>query len=110
MDEALNVIYPIGVNAENPLVCFVAHSDVVFPDTKKLPLTVTDGKIYCPGIGDDTATVVLTAKGALLDYEKDAAKRYAVSGLILAYYHQLKELAEEYYDNLSVEVVEKKPE
>ena len=61
-------------------------------------------------IGDDTATVVLTAKGALLDYEKDAAKRYAVSGLILAYYHQLKELAEEYYDNLSVEVVEKKPE
>ena len=58
VDEALNVIYPIGVNPENPLVCFVAHSDVVFPDTKKLPLTVTDGKIYCPGIGDDTANVV----------------------------------------------------
>ena len=58
VDEALNVIYPIGVNAENPLVCFVAHSDVVFPDTEKLPLTVTDGKIYCPGIGDDTANVV----------------------------------------------------
>ena len=58
VDEALNVIYPIGVNPENPLVCFVAHSDVVFPDTEKLPLTVTDGKIYCPGIGDDTANVV----------------------------------------------------
>ena len=58
VDEALNVIYPIGVNAENPLVCFVAHSDVVFPDTEKLPLTVADGKIYCPGIGDDTANVV----------------------------------------------------
>lgn len=58
MDDALNVIYPVGVMAENPLVCFVAHSDVVFPDTEKLPLTVTDGKIYCPGIGDDTANAV----------------------------------------------------
>ena len=58
MDDALNVIYPVGVTAENPLVCFVAHSDVVFPDTEKLPLTVADGKIFCPGIGDDTANVV----------------------------------------------------
>ena len=65
VDDALNVIYPIGVGEENPLVCFVAHSDVVFPDTEKLPLTVADGKIFCPGIGDDTANVValmMTAK------------------------------------------------
>ncbi len=61
-------------------------------------------------IGEEDATVVLIAKGALSAYEKDAAKRYAVSGLILAYYHQLRELAEEYYDNLSVEVIERKPE
>ena len=61
-------------------------------------------------IGEESATAVLIAKGALMAYEKDAAKRYAVSGLILAYYHQLRELAEEYYDNLSVEVVERKPE
>ena len=58
VDDALNVIYPIGVGEENPLVCFVAHSDVVFPDMEKLPLTVADGKIFCPGIGDDTANVV----------------------------------------------------
>ena len=58
VDEALNVIYPIGVGEENPLVCFVAHSDVVFPDMEKLPLTVADGKIFCPGIGDDTANAV----------------------------------------------------
>ena len=65
VDEALNVIYPVGVGAENPLVCFVAHSDVVFPDTEPLPLKVEDGKIYCPGVGDDTANVValmMTAK------------------------------------------------
>ena len=58
VDDALNVIYPVGVTEENPLVCFVAHSDVVFPDTEPLPLTVEDGKIFCPGVGDDTANVV----------------------------------------------------
>ena len=58
VDDALNVIYPVGVTAENPLVCFVAHSDVVFPDTQPLPLRVEGGKIFCPGIGDDTANVV----------------------------------------------------
>ena len=58
VDEALNVIYPVGTTLENPLVCFVAHSDVVFPDTEPLPLKVEDGKIFCPGIGDDTANVV----------------------------------------------------
>ena len=65
IDDALNVVYPVGVGEENPLICFVAHSDVVFPDTQTLPLTVADGKIFCPGIGDDTASVVallMTAK------------------------------------------------
>lgn len=57
IDDALNVIYPIGVTVDNPLVVFAAHSDVVFPDTDPLPLRVEDGKIYCPGVGDDTACV-----------------------------------------------------
>lgn len=58
IDEALNVIYPIGVGENNPLVVYMAHSDVVFPDTEPLPLTIEDGKILCPGVGDDTANVV----------------------------------------------------
>ena len=58
IDDALNVIYPVGCTDENPLVVFMAHSDVVFPDTEPLPLTVQDGKIFCPGVGDDTANVV----------------------------------------------------
>ena len=58
IDEALNVIYPIGCEGEKPIVVFMAHSDVVFPDTGELPLEVRDGKIFCPGIGDDTASVV----------------------------------------------------
>ena len=65
IDEALNVVYPIGCTDSNPVVVFMAHSDVVFPDTTPLPLTVEDGKIKCPGVGDDTANVVallMTAK------------------------------------------------
>ena len=58
VDEALNVIYPVGCEGDGDLVVFMAHSDVVFPDTETLPLRVEEGKIFCPGIGDDTANVV----------------------------------------------------
>lgn len=58
IDEAKNVIYPVGCTADNPLVVIAAHTDVVFPDTDPLPLRVEDGKIFCPGVGDDTAHVV----------------------------------------------------
>lgn len=58
IDDALNVVYPVNCEGNNPIVVFMAHSDVVFPDTTPLPLRIEDGKIYCPGIGDDTASVV----------------------------------------------------
>ena len=58
IDDALNVIYPIGCTGENDLVVYMAHSDVVFPDTEALPLKIEDGKLCCPGVGDDTANVV----------------------------------------------------
>ncbi|MBO5036107.1 MAG: M20/M25/M40 family metallo-hydrolase [Clostridia bacterium] len=57
IDDALNVIYPVGVTDDKPLVVFAAHSDVVFPDTDTLPLEIKDGKVFCPGVGDDTASV-----------------------------------------------------
>ena len=65
IDSAKNVIYPIGDNGENDLMVFMAHSDVVFPDTEALPLRVENGRIFCPGVGDDTANAValLTAAG-----------------------------------------------
>lgn len=67
IDEALNVIYPIACEGEGPVTVYMAHSDVVFPDTDPLPLRVEDGRIYCPGIGDDTANAValLTVAGYL---------------------------------------------
>ena len=58
IDEALNVILPLGCEGDKPIAVFMAHSDVVFPDLTPLPLTVADGRIYCPGVGDDTASVV----------------------------------------------------
>ena len=57
IDEALNVVYPIGCTDTSSVVVFMAHIDVVFPDTTPLPLRVEDGKIFCPGIGDDSANV-----------------------------------------------------
>ena len=57
IDEALNVILPIGVTEDKPLVVFAAHSDVVFPDTDPLPLRMDEDTIHCPGVGDDTACV-----------------------------------------------------
>ena len=62
IDPALNVIYPIGDTGKNDLMVFMAHSDVVFPDTTPLPLKIENGRICCPGVGDDTANAVAMAR------------------------------------------------
>jgi len=64
IDEALNVIYPVGVTETNPLVVVAAHSDVVFGDLEPLPLVVENGLINCPGVGDDTANLVMLLMAA----------------------------------------------
>ena len=54
---------------------------------------------------DEGAThVMVRSKSALIEFEEDERKRYAVSGLFLSYFYQLNELREEYYDYLDVEV------
>ena len=32
VDDALNVVYPVGVTENNDVAVYMAHSDVVFPD------------------------------------------------------------------------------
>lgn len=64
IDEACNVICPFGCEEGRPLVVFMAHSDVVFPDTEPLPLKDEGEKIFCPGIWDDTANVVILMMAA----------------------------------------------
>ena len=58
-------------------------------------------------IDEETTNVRVAARGALPSYESDEKKRYAISGLIMAYYYQLNDLVEEYYDYLEVDVIEK---
>lgn len=58
VDSACNVILPFGDRNGEDVSVFMAHTDVVFPDTTPLPLEERDGRLYAPGVGDDTANVV----------------------------------------------------
>ena len=58
-------------------------------------------------IDEETTNISVKARSALPSYEKDEKKCYAISGIIKAYFYQLSDLIEEYYDYLDVEVVEK---
>ena len=55
-------------------------------------------------IDEEKAVITVTALGALPEYAEDHDKQYAASGAFKGYYNQLLDLAEEYYDNLRVEV------
>ena len=58
-------------------------------------------------IDEKTTDIKLIAKSALPKYESDSKKQFASSGLIQAYFFQLMDLVEEYYDYLDVKEVEK---
>lgn len=72
IDDVGNVICPIGNCGDKEAVTvYMAHSDVVFTDTESLPLEIRDGRIYCPGIGDDTANIVAMLMAAAFFIEND---------------------------------------
>ena len=58
-------------------------------------------------IDEKTTDIKLIAKSALPKFEKDEKKQYAVSGLIQAYFFQLMDLVEEYYEYLDVKEIER---
>ena len=58
-------------------------------------------------IDEKTTDIKVIAKSALPKYESDEKKQYAVSGLIQAYFFQLMDLVEEYYEFLDVKEVER---
>ena len=58
-------------------------------------------------IDEKTTDVKVIAKSALPKYEKDEKKQFAVSGLIQAYFFQLMDLVEEYYEFLDVKEIER---
>jgi acetylornithine deacetylase/succinyl-diaminopimelate desuccinylase-like protein len=57
IDEALNVVWPVGCEGRDDIVVIMAHTDVVFPDTTPLPLKIENGRMCAPGVGDDTANL-----------------------------------------------------
>lgn len=65
IDDALNVVFPINCESSKEITVVVAHTDTVFPDVEPMPYHDDGEKIYCPGVGDDTASLtvlLLTAK------------------------------------------------
>ena len=58
-------------------------------------------------IDEETTDIKLICKSALPKYEKDEKKQFAISGLIQAYFFQLMDLVEEYYDYLDVKEIER---
>ncbi|NLK39772.1 MAG: ribosomal-processing cysteine protease Prp [Clostridiales bacterium] len=54
-------------------------------------------------IDEETTDIKVIVPSALPEYESDEKKRYAVSGLIAAYYYQLNDMLEDYYDYLEVD-------
>lgn len=57
VDEALNVLCPMGLDEYEEMVVVMAHTDTVFPDMEPMPLREEAGRLYCPGVGDDTTNV-----------------------------------------------------
>lgn len=75
-DDAGNVIYKINVKENNKLEVFSAHLDIVFPEEVSLKLTEKNGRLYCPGIGDDTACVASLMLSACYLAENNADKEW----------------------------------
>lgn len=59
IDEACNVIFPINCEGSDKITVFVAHTDTVFPDREPMPYTDDGVYIKSPGVGDDTASLVV---------------------------------------------------
>ncbi len=58
-DSALNVVLPIDCEGKDKITVIVAHTDTVFPDMEPMEYRVENGRAYCPGSGDDTASVAV---------------------------------------------------
>lgn len=74
-DSAGNLIAVRRGTAGRPVIVFDAHMDTVFQPGLQIKATVRDGKVYAPGIGDDTRNVeALLATMRALDEAKIKTK------------------------------------
>ena len=74
-DGARNLIATRKGTAGGPVTVFDAHLDTVFQPGLKIKATVKDGRVYAPGIGDDTRNIeALLATIRALDAAKIKTK------------------------------------
>ena len=59
IDEAKNVIYKVEGESKDDAVVFMAHTDTVFPMDTPLVWREDEKNYYCPGVGDDTCSLVI---------------------------------------------------
>ena len=78
IDEAKNVICRWNAGADKPLLIFMAHTDTVFPDLEPMEPVVEADKIYCPGVGDDTANLAVLMLAARYILQQDVTSDYEV--------------------------------
>ena len=58
IDKAKNVVCQLG-ELQDGIPVYMAHTDTVFPDMEPMPFYEKEGKLYSPGVGDDTANVAV---------------------------------------------------
>ena len=73
-----NVICRWNAGTDKPLLIFMAHTDTVFPDLEPMEPVVESDKIYCPGVGDDTANLAVLMLSARYLLQHDIASDYEV--------------------------------
>lgn len=78
IDEAKNVVCRWNAGADKPVLIFMAHTDTVFPDLEPMEPVVESDKIYCPGVGDDTANLAVLMLAARYLLQHDIASNYEV--------------------------------
>ena len=78
IDEAKNVVYPINCENADEITVFMAHTDVVFDDEEEFEVTVKNGRVYAPGVGDDTANVVNLLMCAKYVIENNKSPRHGL--------------------------------
>ncbi len=76
IDEAKNVLCPMGLNLHEEIIVVAAHTDTVFADMEPMPMREENGQLLCPGVGDDTAN--LAAMMCLAAYLRERKPRCGV--------------------------------
>lgn len=77
IDEAKNAIFPL-CDEGREVIFFMAHTDTVFPDTQPMPYYEKDGKIFCPGIGDDTVNLAILMLASRYMLEQAQRPKYDI--------------------------------